>query len=180
MVRCTQLAGLAFGFMLAASPVVADIEFAAMPVGCSWTVKYSDGQINTETYLGVKSGKHKTRVTQQNSPEILVRHVLYDMKGRMVRKEWADGKWEKFSPFSCFDIQGACTYTYSNADGVKQNISSETRASGNGFKVSAGPVGGTPYPDEYFELGNFGLITRNKSSNYSARIVSFKDCDLGS
>jgi hypothetical protein len=180
MTRRAYLNILAVGFLLAAKPVLADIAFEAMPIGCSWTVKYSDGQINTETYLGVKSGKHKTKVTPANNPEKLIRHSYYDKEGRLVKKDWANGKWEQFSPFSCFDIQGLCTYTYSNADGVKQKISSETKVSGKGFKVSAGPVDGPPYPEEYFELGQFGLVTRNKSSNYSARIVSFKDCDLGS
>ncbi len=180
MTRRAYLGILTVGFLLAAQPVLADIAFEAMPIGCSWTVKYSDGQTNTETYLGVKSGKHKTRVTQANNPEKLVRHSYYDRKGRLVRKDWANGKWEQFSPFSCFDSQKSCAYTYSNADGAKQKITSETKASGKGFKVNAGPVGGSPYPDEYFELGQFGLMIKNKSSNYSARIISFKDCDLGS
>ena len=30
----------------------AQIDFAHMPVGCSWTTRYSDGQVLTETFLG--------------------------------------------------------------------------------------------------------------------------------
>jgi hypothetical protein len=41
-------------------------------------------------------------------------------------------------------------------------------------------VGGTPYPDEHFELGPFGLMTKNKSANYSARLVKMENCGLGS
>lgn len=180
MTRQAYLGALTFALLLAASPVLAGIAFDAMPIGCSWTVKYSDGQTNTETYLGVKSGKHKTRVTQADNPDKLVRHSFYDRNGRLIKKEWANGKWEKFSPYSCYDSQGVCTYIYSNADGARQKIFSETTVSGKGFKASAGPVGGSPYPDEYFELGQFGLMTRNRASNYSARMISLKNCDLGS
>lgn len=180
MTRRAYLSFLALGYLLAAPPAFAGIAFDTMPVGCSWTVKYADGQTNTETYLGLKSGRHKTKVTEANNPEKLVRFSFFDKKGRLVRKDWANGKWEKFSPFSCFDSQGSCTYTYSNADGGNQEIASETSRSGKGFKVKAGPIGGTPFPDEYFEIGEFGLMTRNKSSNYSARMVKIENCGIGS
>jgi hypothetical protein len=180
MSRHRNLGGLVLGFLFAASPALSGIAFEAMPVGCSWTVSYSDGQTNTETYLGVKSGRHKTKVVDASNPEKLVRYGYFDKKGRLVRKDWAHGKWEKFAPYSCFDIEGGCSYVYSNADGVRQEIASKTTTSGKGFRVTAGPVGGAPYPDEYFELGQFGLMTKNKSANYSARLVKVENCGLGS
>lgn len=169
------LAGL-LGLVLATA-AAAEIDFQAMPGGCNWTLRYSDGQVLTETYLGRKGGKHLTAVTNGKSP---VRKTTYDAKGRMVRKDWADGNWETFSPYSCFGEQGSCAYRYRNSSGADQKIASSTAASGKGFAVRAGPVGGERYPDEYFETGDFGLMTKNKAANYSARMIEMKNCDLGS
>ena len=163
---------LAFG-----GPALAQVDFKAMPKGCSWTIRYSDGQVQTETYLGRKGGKHKTQVFAGTT---LIRQMTYDAEGRMIRKDWADGNWETFSPYSCFSIEGSCTYRYRNSDGADQKIGSKTVAQGKGFAVIAGPVGGSPYPDEYFETGSFGLKVKNKASNYSARLIEMKNCDLGS
>lgn len=167
---------LVMGLALA-GPATAQIEFAEMPKGCSWTTRYSDGQVLTETYLGRKSGKHKTEVRAGNQ---LVRQMTYDAEGRMLRKDWANGKWESFSPYSCFAVTGSCTYRYRNADGADFKVASETVAKGKGFRVKAGPVGGQPYPDEYFETGSFGLMTKNKGEGYSAQLIEMKNCDAGS
>lgn len=155
----------------------AQIDFKTMPKGCSWTLRYSDGQVLTETYLGTKGGKH---VTQVLSGKKLVRKTTYDAKGRMVRKDWAGGNWETFTPYSCFSVVGSCTYRYRNSDGADQKIASKTVKQGKGFAVKAGPVGGAPYPDEYFETGSFGLMTKNKASNYSAKLIEIRNCDTGS
>ncbi len=167
---------LGFGLALAAPGIVkAEIDFAAMPEGCSWTSRYSDGQVLTETYLGMKGGKHRTKVTSDGK---LIREMTYDAKGRMARKDWADGNWESFSPFSCFDTVGSCTYRYRNSDGGNQKIASKTEKDGKGFHVAAGPVDGEPYPDEYFETGAFGLLTKSKAANYSARLTGMTNCGL--
>jgi YD repeat-containing protein len=166
------------GFLvLATGAARAGIDFGAMPEGCSWTTRYSDGSVITETYLGRKQGKHLTEVTQGGN---LVRRTTYDAKGRMVRKDWADGNWETFSPYSCFTEAGACTYRYRNSSGADQKIASETARKGKGFAVQAGPVGGERYPDEYFETGAFGVMTKNKASNYSARLIEMTRCGQGS
>jgi hypothetical protein len=164
---------------MAACPQLAfaEIDFAHMPVGCSWTTRYSDGQVLTETFVGKKSGTYHTKVTKSGEPQNLVRQSYYDKKGRLVRKVWANGKWEKFAPFSCFDSVGSCTYKYSNADGVSQQIHSETTRKGKVFVVAAGPEDGKPYPDEYFELGAFGLMAKNSASNYSAKLIKLEGCD---
>jgi YD repeat-containing protein len=162
--------------MAVAVPAAAEIDFATMPKGCSWTTRYSDGQMLTETYLGRKGAKHRTEV---RAGKALVRKMTYDAKGRMLRKDWADGKWESFSPYSCFSEVGACTYRYQNADGADFKVASKTAARGKGFRVDAGPVGGQAYPDEYFEVGKFGLMTKNKGDGYSARLIELKNCDAG-
>ena len=181
-VELNHVFGLAgfLAFAVAASvPVLAQTDFESMPEGCNWTTKYSDGQVLTETFLGTVKGKYKTRVTLADDPSSVVRISFFDDEGRLVRKEWTGGKWEEFTPFSCFDVVGSCTYRYTNADGADQKIASETIAEGKGFKVKAGPINGADYPDEYFEVGEFGLMVRNKSSNYSARMISMSNCGLG-
>lgn len=147
-----------------------------MPKGCSWTTRYSDGQVLTETYLGRKGGKHRTEV---RAGQDLVRKMTYDADGRMLRKDWANGAWESFSPYSCFAEAGKCTYRYRNADGADFKVASKTVAQGKGFRVDAGPVGGQPYPDEYFEVGSFGLMTKNKGDGYSASLIKMKNCAVG-
>jgi YD repeat-containing protein len=166
------------GFLVMGSGAArAGIDFSAMPKGCSWTTRYSDGSVMTETYLGRKGGKHLTEVTSGGS---LVRKMSYDGKGRMIRKDWADGNWESFTPYSCFAEAGDCTYRYRNSSGGDQKIASKTVAKGKGFAVKAGPVGGERYPDEYYETGAFGLMTKNKASNYSAKLIEMKNCETGS
>jgi YD repeat-containing protein len=169
-------AGLALA-MQGAERATAQIDFGAMPVGCSWTTQYSDGQTTTETYIGRKGGKHRTEVTNGQG---LIRATTYDAKGRMVRKDWSDGNWETFSPYSCFSEEGSCMYRYRNSSGADQKIESSTRASGKGFTVQAGPLDEARYPDEYFEVGTLGLTTRNKSETYSARLIELKNCTTGS
>lgn len=166
--------------LMVASLANAAVDFAAMPVGCSWTTRYSDGQVLTETFLGKSGSKYKTRVTVADNPKALVRTMVYDSKGRMVRKDWADGNWESFTPYSCFTETGACTYRYKNSDGADQKIASKTKAKGKGFAVKAGPVGGAAYPDEYFETGDYGLMTKNKGEGYSAKLVEMLNCGASS
>ena len=179
--RHTQIM-LGLVLALASAPFTAEagIDFGGMPVGCSWTTQYSSGEVVTETFLGKTKGKYKTKVTNAAKPGTVIRHSLYDKQGRLVRKEWTGGKWESFTPFSCFSETGSCTYRYRNADDVDQKIASKTVAKGKGFAVKAGPEGGARYPDEYFELGAFGLMTVNKADNYSAKLIKMADCGVDS
>lgn len=100
---------------------------------------------------------------------------------RRRRQDAAEGlgEWESFSPYSCFAEAGKCTYRYRNADGADFKVASKTVAQGKGFRVDAGPVGGQPYPDEYFEVGSFGLVTKNKGDGYSASLIKIKKCAVG-
>jgi YD repeat-containing protein len=171
------LVAVLVGFLSVAPDAArAGIDFGAMPEGCSWKIRYSDGSVLTETYQGKTDGKHVTAVTNGASP---VRKTTYDAKGRLIRKDWADGNWETFTPYSCFTEEGSCTYRYRNSSGADQKIASKTVASGKGFAVRAGPVGGDRYPDEYFEVGALGVMTRNRAENYSARLIEMKNCEAG-
>ncbi|MFC3182714.1 hypothetical protein [Cypionkella sinensis] len=161
----------------AAIPAQAGIDFAHMPVGCSWSMKYSDGRTLIETYVGKKSGSYRTEVADKRAPDKVISRTYFDKKGRMVRNDWAGGKWETFNPYSCFGIAGTCSSTYQNGDGAKFIIDNTTSAAGNGFKVVAAPRGGAPYPDDYFELGQFNIQTLSKNRNFSMKLVAFNNCD---
>jgi YD repeat-containing protein len=156
----------------------AGIDFDAMPEGCSWSTRYSDGSVVTDTYVGKKGRKHLTEVTDAKGQ--VIRRVTYDAKGRMTRKDWADGNWETFTPYSCFAEEGSCTYRYRNSSGGDQQIKSRTTASGEGFVVQAGPVGEARYNDEYIEIGAFGMMTVSRSRNYTTELIGMENCGTGS
>lgn len=165
-------------FLCATGAAQAGIDFNAMPEGCTWTTRYSDGSVVTDTYVGQKGRKHLTEVTDARGQ--VIRRVTYDAKGRMIRKDWADGNWETFTPYSCFAEEGSCTYRYRNSSGGDQKIRSRTVASGKGFVVEAGPVGEARYNDEYIEIATLGLMVLSKSPNYSTALIGMKDCETGS
>lgn len=162
--------------LLLAGPSGAAIDFPSMPVGCSWITQYSNGNTWRETFKGQKGGKYITQTVDLEHENALVNSKKFDAAGNLVERVWGGGKWERFSPFSCFDTVGSCTYTFTNADGEKSTITNETRKAGKGFAVRARVKGGEAFPDETFQLGPFGLMVRNNSSNYSALIVSFNGC----
>lgn len=169
---------LALTVFLAANAAGAATDFSNMPVGCSWTVKYSNGNTWRETFKGRKGGKYITRTVDLGRKNALVNTKTFDAAGNLVERKWGDGKWERFTPYSCFDTVGSCTYTFSNADGAKSTIVNETRKVGKGFAVRARVKGGEVFPEERFRLGPFGLMQVNQAPNYSASIVSFKGCGL--
>lgn len=155
---------------------MAFIDFSTMPVGCSWQVRYSDGTTLRETFLGKKSGLFVTEVTKANAPNHVVRRAYFDRKGRMVQKAWSGQKCEMFTPYSCFDGRGKCSYRYTNADGGRSGYRQPHHKNGKGFKVVAGPRGEPAYPEEYFETGAFGGMTVTRAQNYSARATRFSGC----
>ncbi len=163
--------------MTATVPAAA-IDFAKMPVGCSWTVKYSNGNTWRETFKGRKGGKFVTQTVDPARKNALVNTKKFDAAGNLVERVWGDGKWERFKPFSCFDTVGTCAYTLTNADGAKSTIINETRKAKKGFAVRARVKGGEVFPEERFELGPFGLMISNRSPNYRSSVVSFQGYGL--
>ena len=147
-----------------------------MPVGCAWTTEYSNGNVWHETFVGMKDGTYRTEVRDGSAKGDLVSRKRFDATGRMVERVWANGKWERFRPYSCFDEVGTCTYTFTNADGVRTRIVNRTARNGEGYQVRAKPEGGPEYPPETFTLGPYGLMTSNRSTGYSARITAFAGC----
>lgn len=165
---------------LLASGVEAEggIDFATMPKGCSWQTKFSDGTVQEQTFVGKAKGKYRVEAVEAASGAAINR-VDYDAQGLMVRRTWADGRWERFEPFSCFTVPGRCTYTYSNGAGERIKIDSEVKAAAGGFTSAARPRGGAAYPTERFTLGPYGLMTSSKSANYATKIIRFMGCGTG-
>lgn len=156
------------------------IDFAAMPKGCSWQTKFSDGAVQKETFVGKVRGKYRVKAVDAQSGAA-INTVDYDANGLMVRRTWADGRWERFDPFSCFTVPGPCTYVYRNGAGDNITINSKvSRTTAKSFISAASPSGGPAYPTERFTLGPFGLMTSSKSANYATKIVKFIGCGLES
>lgn len=151
------------------------IDFAAMPKGCSWQTKLSNAPLQTQTFVGRVKGKYRIETTNANSGEA-VNYTEYNKKGLMTARIWADGRWERFEPFSCFTVPGNCSYTYKNGNGDHLTIDSTVTANSKGYTSAAQPREGSPYPTESFSLGPFGLMTTSRSENYSSKIVRFTNC----
>lgn len=174
--RLDRVLVLSLGSAIAASMAGAGTDFAHMPVGCSWTTEYSNGNVWRTTFKGRKDGYYLTRTVEAARKSVVVNTMLFDAAGNLVARDWGQGKWERFEPYSCFDVIGSCTYTYSNADGVRNVILNKTRKSADGYTVKARIKGGAAFPDERIEIGPFGLVVKSRASNYSAEIVSFQGC----
>ena len=164
-------------FLLAQS-ATAGTDFQSMPVGCSWTTAYSNGAVWVETYLGTKGGAYVTETRDGSAKGPLVARKQFNANGLMIKRTWSNGKWERFDPYSCFGEPGSCRYTHTNADGDRSILLNETTKSGQSYKVAGRVEGGDRFPDEYFTLGPFNLMVTNKSTNYSARVTEFSNCNL--
>ena len=181
MLRSTALAALVL--LGLSHPTRAEnigIDFGAMPVGCTWTTRYSNGNVWVQTFKGRKGGAYVTEVRDGSAKGPLVSRFRFNDQGRMTERVWADGKWERFSPYSCFGELGACRYIYTNGDGARMVMLNTTTKSGQGYRVKGRVEGGDSYPTEYFTLGPFNLAVTNKASNYWAETGTFQNCDLSS
>ena len=172
-----RLSSLIVAFLSLAAPAMAQIDFAAMPVGCGWTTQYSNGNTWRETFLGKPGNAYVTEVREGSDTGALVARKRFDAKGRMIERTWASGKWERFKPFSCYGEPGRCEYIYSNADGLRQTIVNKTTAKGTGFVVRAQAKGGAPFPDETYRSGQFGVMIANRGGDFTSQVVSFHRCD---
>ena len=151
------------------------IDFSALPVGCSWRGEFSDRSPEVETFLGRVRGHYRTEARDAASGR-RINAVDYDDQGLMIRRTWADGRWETFEPHSCFAVPGSCSFTYRNGKGDNLVIDSTVARSGKSFTSRAKPRGGAAYPTETFRLGPFGLVIHSQSSNYSTRITKLTGC----
>ena len=180
MLRPAALAALVLLFL--PHPMRAEaagIDFRAMPVGCTWTTRYSNGNVWVETFKGRKGGAYVTEVRDGSATGPLVARFRFNKQGWMTERVWANGKWERFSPYSCFGELGNCRYTYTNADGERLVMLNTTTKSGREYTVEGRVEGEDSYPTEYFTLGPFNMTITNRAHNYSAETADFQNCNLG-
>jgi hypothetical protein len=152
------------------------VAFDAMNVGCSWDVRHSDGTTRTSTFLGRIDGKFTVETRPKDQPNTTINVIQYNDDGYMTLRTWSQTEWEKFIPFSCFDVVGECSYQYQRADGLSVRIHSSVTVLDQGYLSEARPEGGDSYPDEQFDFGPFNLTLYTRASNYSTELVGFNNC----
>lgn len=158
------------------------VNFDRMPVGCLIYNRYDNGNQWVEYYAGKSGTNHIIRTYErpehagQKAQEVST--ITYDANGFMVKRVWATGKWERFTPFSCFSRPGDCTYTYRNADGLVETFKGKVRKSGKSLVSSGGFVGQAPFNDSTLRLGPFGNIESYTEGSTQFKVVKYADCGL--
>lgn len=155
----------------------AGIDFAAMPVGCSWSISTSYDVVLTETYLEKIDEGYRTTV-EDDDLKLVLHHNTYDLNGRLVRADWENGDWDVFQPHSCSGVEGPCRVHYTNSLG--NDLTEETLAvpEGDGFSVKTRSGSGS-INVTYFESGQFGLVIE-ANGPFGWKLIEMKNCETGS
>jgi hypothetical protein len=154
------------------------IDFADMPVGCTWVYEYSSGARISVTFLGWREDSYLLKSRDElNSGEFLELHK-YNKDGFMTWKLFPDNRWEKFSPHNCFPNVGNCRFTHTSSDGPTTEVSTVTRKVGDKLGLTARNAGQAPFGEDLIELGPYDLIISQSSPSYSARITEFRNCGV--
>lgn len=156
------------------------IDFGTMPVGCTWTIRYSNGNVWVETFKGKDGGSYVTEKRDGSAKGPLVSRIRFNKNGWMTERVWAKNKWERFSPYSCFGEPRECRFVFTNADGVRSVILNTTTGSAETYKVKGRIEGGHSFPTETITLGPFNMGVSSKSSNYWSKTTDFTNCGLAS
>ncbi len=167
-----------------AAPAVADgpqgIRFDQMPVGCAIHTRHGADDKRITVYVGRKGGKHVTQTYASpgpgKPPTKVINTITHDAMGRMVRRDWSDGNWETFTPYSCFDLPGQCRYRYRTGDGADQEYVGSVTAKGKGYVSKGGFRGEAPFADNTFTLGPFNNMATFREGASSFKVTSYADC----
>jgi hypothetical protein len=168
-----------------APPAVADtklpgISFDIMPVGCRIHGKYSSGDRVIDEYIGKTGSRHVVKTFSGSKGTSLVRTTTYNADGFMIRKDWADGKWETFAPYSCFDVPGNCKYRYRNADGQESQFKGKVYRRGTKVVSTGGFVGENPFPKSIVTIGPFNNGDKWTDGSTSFAVTKYENCgDVG-
>ncbi len=155
---------------------LAGISFDIMPVGCRIHGKYSSGEQTVDEYVGKKGSKHVVKTYSGSSGRNLVRTTTYNADGQMIRKDWAGGKWETFTPYSCFDTPGTCSYKYRNGDGQDSQFKGKVIRRGTKFVSIGGFIGESPFPDSVVTKGPFNNGDRFNDGSTSFAVTKYENC----
>ncbi|MFN3972503.1 MAG: hypothetical protein ACK4L4_14195 [Gemmobacter sp.] len=156
------------------------MRFDLMPVGCLIHTRYNSGDERIEVYVGKKGKTHVTKSyagpARATTLTGVINTITYDAQGRMIRKDWAGGKWETFSPFSCFSIPGDCRYRYRNADGQDLTYIGRVVPRGDGYVSSGGFSGQAPFNDNTFTFGPFNDIATFREGSTTFKVIRYENC----
>ncbi len=152
------------------------IRFDIMPVGCRMHGTYSTGEQVVDEYIGLDAGKHVIKTAAGPAGKKLIRTTDYDRNGFMIRKDWAGGKWETFSPYSCFDVPGTCRYTYQNADGQTSVFVGKVTRKGKSLVSTGGFQGEPPFPAARVTPGPFNNGESFSDGSVSFKITKYENC----
>jgi hypothetical protein len=152
------------------------ISFDIMPVGCRIHARFSSGEQVVDEYIGKKGNKHITKTFGGAQGKSLIRTTTFNSNGFMIRKDWAGGKWETFAPYSCFDVPGACSYRYRNADGQDSQFDGKVARRGANLLSTGGFVGDIPFPDAKVTIGPFNAGIKWADAATSFAVTKYENC----
>ncbi len=176
-----SLKHLVFTLACIAPAAFADgIRFQDMPVGCRIHGSYSSGERVVDVYIGKKGSKHLVKTYAGPEGEALIRTSTYSSDGLLLRKDWAGGEWETFSPASCINVPGPCRYTYRNGDGAKLKYEGTNTAKGDTVMNEGGFVGEPPFNPVISTMGRFGAQVAFTEGDLSFKVTRYEGCDIGS
>ncbi len=164
-------------FLAYAAEAEGGIDFASMPLGCSWVTQYSNGNVWRETYFAKEPNAYITSIREEQNKNP-VSQIRFSLDGHMTQRNWANGQWETFAPFSCFNQVGSCRSRFRNSDGDDFTILNRTQVSGDTYSVTARVQNGDTFPPEGYRIGPFGMSIQNWSTNYSSQVTKFENCAL--
>lgn len=176
-----MLPRLALCLALVASPALAEvagIRFDEMPVGCRIHGKYSTGEKVVDVYVGKSGGKHVVKTYVGPEGKKLIRTSTYSREGLLLRKDWAGGAWETFSPASCVDVPGPCRYTYRNGDGAELVYKGTNTVEGDAIINQGGFVGEAPFAPVVSTLGRFNGQVAFTEGDLSFRVTRYEGCEV--
>jgi hypothetical protein len=94
----------------------------------------------------------------------------------MTRKDWAGGKWESFTPFSCFDVPGQCSYLFRNANGARKTFKGLVSLVQGKIVSTGGFTGEAPFPQATVTPGPFNLGEAYSDGRMSFRVTRYEAC----
>ena len=165
---------------LIATQALADvpgIRFDEMPIGCKVHGRYGTGQQVVDVYVGKQGAKHIVKTYGEAG---LIRTTTYSRDGLMLRKDWATGQWETFSPFSCLNVPGQCRYTYRNIDGAELEYEGTNTRQGDKIVNNGAFVGDAPFNPVISTMGRFNAQVAFTEGGSTFKVTDYEDCDAGS
>lgn len=162
------------------------IHFDKMPIGTTLITEVHRTKPfqRSEKYIGKQGAFYaiETKIRKGNDEFKKSSTDLYDLKGRLVRREREKG-FEEYTPYSCHYQLGVCEHDYQypnpfkNFNQTKHKRRYSTRLEGDTLIVSWALANGDA-AEAPFELGPYNLRISNEYLNRLGRKTGFKFIEL--